>query len=74
MAAGFAPLKGSTVIDEALSVRFLNAEAAVVISEGAVRMSDETEPPPQRFVRATWVLAKRDGKWRIAAYHNSLAH
>jgi uncharacterized protein (TIGR02246 family) len=75
MAAGFAgPLKGSTVIDEPLSVRFLNDEAAVVISQGAVRMSGETEPPPQRLVRATWVLAKRDGKWRIAAYHNSPAN
>lgn len=75
MAAAFAgPLKGSTVIDAPLSVRFLNDNAAVVISEGAVRMSGETEPPAQRFVRATWVLAKRDGKWRIAAYHNSPAN
>jgi hypothetical protein len=25
------------------------------------------------LVRATWVLAKRDGSWYIAAYHNSPA-
>src|SRR5579859_8053911 len=75
MAAAFAgPLKGSTVIDKPLSVRFLSDDAAVVISEGGVLMAGESEVPPQRLVRATWVLAKRDGRWMIVAYHNSPAN
>jgi uncharacterized protein (TIGR02246 family) len=75
MAAAFAgPLKGSTVIDQLLNVRILGDDVAVVISEGGVMMSGETEVPAQRRVRATWVLAKRGGKWLIAAYHNSPAH
>jgi len=75
MAAAFAgPLKGSTVIDKPLSVRFLSDDAVVVISEGGVLMAGESEVPPQRLVRATWVLAKRDGRWMIVAYHNSPAN
>lgn len=72
MAAGFAgPLKGSTVIDEVKSVRFVGDTAAVVISESGVLMAGEDGVPASRLVRATWVLAERDGQWSVEAYHNS---
>jgi len=74
MAAAFAgTLRNSTVIDEPRSVRFLGDAAAVAISEGGVVRAGETELPAERAVRATWVLVKQDGTWRIAAYHNSPA-
>jgi uncharacterized protein (TIGR02246 family) len=74
MAALFAgPLKGSTVVDAPQSVRYLGEDVAVVISEGAILMAGQTEPAPEGRVRATWVLAKRDGQWWVAAYHNSPA-
>lgn len=57
MAAGFAgPLKGSRVLDEPQSVRFLGPDNAVVITEGGVLMAGQTELPAERRVRATWVL------------------
>jgi uncharacterized protein (TIGR02246 family) len=72
---GFAGrLKGSTTIDEARMVRFPAPDAAVVVSTGGVLMPGETSVPAQRLVRATWVLARRDGAWVIAAYHNSPLH
>jgi uncharacterized protein (TIGR02246 family) len=75
MAAGFAgPLKGSRVLDEPQSVRFLGSDAAIVISEGGVVMAGQTEVPADRVVRATWVLTKQDGRWLVAAYQNSAAH
>jgi uncharacterized protein (TIGR02246 family) len=75
MAAGFAgPLKGSRVLDEPQSVRFLGSEAAIVVTEGGVLMAGQTELPPERLVRATWVLTKRNGQWYIAAYQNSPAN
>jgi SnoaL-like protein len=30
--------------------------------------------PSEGTVRATWVLAKRDGRWHVAAYHYSAAN
>jgi uncharacterized protein (TIGR02246 family) len=72
MAAAFdGPLKGSRVIDTPRDVRFVNDETAIVISEGGIVFSGETTCPPERLVRATWVLAKRDGHWFVAAYQNS---
>ena len=72
MAAAFdGPLKGTHVVDTPASVRFVNEETAVVISEGGIVFPGETACPPDRLVRATWTLVRRDGRWFIAAYHNS---
>jgi uncharacterized protein (TIGR02246 family) len=65
------PLKGTRSSDKVLDVRFLNDDAVVVISETGVLVPGETEAPPERTVWATWVLARRDGKWLLAAYSNS---
>jgi uncharacterized protein (TIGR02246 family) len=74
MADGFASfLKGSTAIDKLESIRFLGENAAVAVSETGVRFPGETEIPAERMVYATWVLEKRGGTWRLAAYHNSPA-
>jgi len=72
MAAAFAgPLRGSSTLDEPISVRFLGADAAVVISRTGVLLAGQTEVPQDQLVNATWVF-HRDGQgWRIAAYHNS---
>lgn len=71
MALAFAgPLRGSTVINESKSVRVLGEDAAIVISDAGILMPGETDVPAQRMVRATWVLAKQDGTWLIAAFHN----
>jgi uncharacterized protein (TIGR02246 family) len=70
-AAGFdGPLKGSRASDEVRSVKFAAPDAAIVTSEGGVMMAGESSVPAARCVRATWVLARSDGQWRIAAYHN----
>jgi uncharacterized protein (TIGR02246 family) len=74
MAAGFAgPLKGSRVFDRPQDIRFLNDETAIVVSEGGIIFPGQDVAPSERLVRATWVIAKRDGSWYVAAYHNSPA-
>lgn len=72
MALGFeGPLKGSSTWNRRLSLRFLGEDGAIVVSEAGILFAGETEVPDPRKVNATWVLEKRDGRWKVAAYHNS---
>jgi len=74
MAEGFAgPLKGSSTYNKRLGLRFVGRDAAIVITESAILFGGQTEVPDAGKVNATWVLEKRDGRWLIAAYHNSPA-
>jgi uncharacterized protein (TIGR02246 family) len=74
MAAGFAgPLQGSRAFDNPRDIRFLTDETAIVVSEGGIVFPGQDVVPSEALVRATWVLAKRDGNWFVAAYHNSPA-
>ena len=72
MAEGFASfLKGSTTVNTIESIRFLCESAAIVVGESGILFAGETEVPADRKVYVTWVLAKRDGAWLVAQYHNS---
>lgn len=72
MAAAFAgPLKGTSTYNKQLSVRFVGRDAAIVVSESAILFGGATEAPDGAKVNATWVFERRDGRWMIAAYHNS---
>jgi uncharacterized protein (TIGR02246 family) len=75
MAAGFAgPLHGSRVINHPQDIRFVTDETAIVVSEDGILFPGQDVVPSEALVRATWVLAKRDGSWSVAAYHNSPAN
>lgn len=65
------PYLGTRVTGAPLSAKFLSPEFGVFVTQGGVLYGDETEVSPANEIRATWVLAKRDGAWFIAAYHNS---
>lgn len=65
------PLKGSSTWNREISLRFVGRDAAIVLSESGVLFAGQTEVPEAGRVNATWVLEKRDGRWLIAAYHNS---
>ncbi|MFG1810920.1 SgcJ/EcaC family oxidoreductase [Streptomyces sp. NPDC049040] len=66
-------LKGSTTRNKVLALRFLNDDAAVVVSESTVLFPGDTEAPADRQGLATWVLTRQDGRWLLAAYQNSPA-
>ncbi|WP_162958456.1 SgcJ/EcaC family oxidoreductase [Nocardia yunnanensis] len=70
LAASFqGPLRGSRVIDNPELVRFPTPDTAVVTSHAAIVMAGETEPPADRWVRSTWVIVRRDGRWLLTAFH-----
>ena len=72
MALAFAgPLKGSSTRDKQLSIRFVGRDGAIVISESGILFAGQAEVPDTGKVNATFVFEKRDGRWLIAAYHNS---
>ena len=72
MAVAFAgPLAGTSTFNRQLSVRFVGADAAIVLSESGILFPGQSEVPLEGRVNCTWVLERQDGAWRIAAYHNS---
>jgi uncharacterized protein (TIGR02246 family) len=72
MAAAFAgPLKGTSTCNRQVSIRFLGDDVAVVLSESGILFPGQSQVPETGKVNATWVLQRRDGRWLIAAYHNS---
>lgn len=64
-------LKGTRVTGQPLDMRFLGQDAALVITLGGVLAPGETEVADERAIRATWVVVKQEGQWRLAAYQNS---
>ena len=56
-----------------VNVRFPTGDTAIVVSEDGIVFPGQGAVASERLVRATWVLVRRDGGWRIASYHNSPA-
>ncbi len=70
MTAGFAgPLRDTRGFDEQVNVRVIGNAAIVVSLSGYLLPGDRT-PAPERARRATWTLARHDGRWLVEAYHN----
>jgi uncharacterized protein (TIGR02246 family) len=75
MAALFAgELKGSKAVHEVQSIRFVDADVAIVISKGAVLLADQIEPDATNQALETWVLSKQGGAWQVQAFHNCPQH
>jgi uncharacterized protein (TIGR02246 family) len=71
MAAGFAgPYQGTQVTGQPLEIKPLASDAVAVITEGGVIGAGESELSDAAAIRASWILVKRDGQWKLAVYHN----
>ena len=68
------PLKGSRGFSDVEQVRFLTEDVAVVHSIGALAPAGCTEPSPVTGSRETWVLARREDGWHVAAYQSTSEH
>jgi uncharacterized protein (TIGR02246 family) len=61
---------GTKLLQNIVNFRVIGPETAVIITEGGVLAPGETVPARERELRATWVIAKENGEWLVAAYHN----
>ncbi|MEV5017669.1 SgcJ/EcaC family oxidoreductase [Streptomyces sp. NPDC053780] len=74
-AAAFAgPYKGTRVTGTPVDIRFLSAEAGILVTRGGILTPGQDEPSPERAVHASWLVVKQDGRWQLAAYQNSPRH
>lgn len=61
-------LKGTTLADERIEVRFHGPDAAVVTSRGDIVKGRRRKPLGKA---QTYTLVRTDDGWRIAAFHNT---
>ncbi|MFM1655201.1 SgcJ/EcaC family oxidoreductase [Brevibacillus sp. B_LB10_24] len=67
------PLKGSLLESSAqteLLPRFVTSEVAIVHGLGEVKLSETHSDPDDRSSINTNVVVKRNGAWKITAFHN----
>jgi uncharacterized protein (TIGR02246 family) len=64
-------LKGTRLVAEVESVRFLSPDVALMHVLGGTVMRGKSRPAPERDSIQTLVAIKRDGEWRLAAFQNT---
>jgi uncharacterized protein (TIGR02246 family) len=72
MEAGYAgPYKGTSVTGTPLDIKPIGAGAVALLTVGGVLAPGEKEVSTKQAIRASWILVKDDGTWRLAVYQNS---
>lgn len=64
------PYKGSRVVGQPIDIKPLGPGAVALTTEGGVIQAGEEGLSDKAAIRASWILVKRDGQWRLAVYHN----
>lgn len=64
-------LKGTRLVGEIKSVRFVNPDVAIMHAIGGTVMRGKSDPSPERASIQTLVATKREDQWRLAAFQNT---
>ncbi len=64
-------LKGTRLVGQVTSVRFLSPDVALMQAVGGTVMRGKSAPTPERDSIQTLVATNCGGEWRLAAFHNT---
>jgi len=67
------PYAGTQVVGKPVGLRFIGPDAALLLSSGGVLAAGETEVSAAQAIRASWLVVRTEGQWRLAAYQNTPA-
>jgi uncharacterized protein (TIGR02246 family) len=71
MSAAYAgPYKGTRVTGKPIGAVKLGQASVAVLTEGGVIAAGRTELAAGDAIRASWVVVRRNGIWKLAVYHN----
>lgn len=62
--------KGTTVSGAPLDIKPLGTDAVALLTVGGVHAPGEAKYSDKEAIRASWILVKSEGMWRLAVYHN----
>ncbi|GLW05796.1 hypothetical protein Misp01_09260 [Microtetraspora sp. NBRC 13810] len=73
MAENFAgPLRGARVKGWPVEVKFLDDDVAMFVTEGGIMFPGDQDIRPERLIRATWVIVKREsGRLELVSHQSS---
>lgn len=71
MAQAYAgPYKGTTVTGSPLEIKPLGPDAVALLTEGGVLAAGADTLADSDAIRASWILVRRTGAWKLAVYQN----
>jgi len=71
MASAYAgPYQGTRVTGSPVDLKPLADGAVALLTTGGVIAAGATELSDEAAIRASWILVRRDGGWRLAVYQN----
>ncbi|WP_155372847.1 SgcJ/EcaC family oxidoreductase [Catellatospora vulcania] len=62
--------QGTTVTGQPIDIKPLAPGAVALLTQGGVIAKGATELAAEDAIRASWILARQGGAWRIAVYQN----
>jgi uncharacterized protein (TIGR02246 family) len=62
---------GARLEETPVVIRKLSDTVAFAVTKGGLVLDGETEVAPERQVRATWVIVKEDGDWKLLSHQTS---
>ncbi|ADJ48566.1 hypothetical protein AMES_6740 [Amycolatopsis mediterranei S699] len=62
---------GSRLVETPVVIRKLSETVAFAVTKGGIVLAGETEVAPEREVRATWVIVKDGGDWKLLSHQTS---